>query len=124
MRGKGFTMANIKRLDRLDVSTTDLDDAAAVYRRNFNLAVKQAADGGGATVSIGDAEISLIPGPSDAEGMTGVWLEAADVDAVAVALTKAGYAFKPLRVAGARRVLEIEAKAANQVPLLVFDRKG
>jgi hypothetical protein len=116
-------MATIKRLDRLDVTTTDLADAMSVYRRNFNLGVKLAANGNCAAVSIGDAEINLIPTTDDAEGMSGVWLEANDVEAVGAALTKAGYTFKPLRTIDSRRVLEVERKAANQVPLYIFDRK-
>jgi hypothetical protein len=118
-------MATIKRLDRLDVSTTDVNDAASVYRRNFDLGVKLAPGGNSAAVRIGDAEISLVPaGPQDAEGMTGLWLEAEDVDAVSAALSKGGYGFKPIRVAGSRRVVEVEPKSANQVPLFIFDRKG
>ena len=116
-------MATIKRLDRLDVATTDLDDAMSVYRRNFNLGVKLAAGGNSAAVSIGDAEINLIP-TSDTEGMSGVWLEASDVEEVGAALTKAGYDFKPLRTVNSRRVLEVAPQAANQVPLFIFDRKS
>ena len=117
-------MAIIKRLDRLDVSTADLNDAVSVYRRNFDLSVTVAAGGKSAAVSIGDAEISLVPAQGDAEGMSGVWLEAKDVEAVAAALSKAGYNFKPVRAVGSRRVLEVEPKAANQVPLFIFDRKA
>jgi hypothetical protein len=118
-------MATIKRFDRLDVNTADLNDAVSVYRRNFNLGVKVADDGNSAAVSIGDAEISLIPVPqADAEGMSGVWLEADDVDAVGVALSNAGCSFKPVRTIGSRRVLEVEAKSANQVALFIFDRKA
>jgi hypothetical protein len=117
-------MATIKRLDRLDVTTTDLDDAMSVYRHNFNLGVKLAAGGNSAAVSIGDAEINLIPASGDAEGMSGVWLEASDVEAVGAALTKAGCNFKPVRTINSRRVLEVEPQAANQVPLFIFDRKG
>ncbi|MGO9061104.1 MAG: VOC family protein [Candidatus Binataceae bacterium] len=117
-------MATIKRLDRLDVITADVNDAIATYQRNFNLAVKSAADGKSAEVIIGDALISLIPSPqADAEGMSGVWLEAENVDAVSVALGKAGYSFKPIRVDGSRRVLEVEPESANQVALFIFDRK-
>ena len=117
-------MATIKRLDRLDVSTADLNDAVAVYRRNFDLGVTVAAGGKSAAVSIGDAEISLVPAAGDAEGMSGVWLEAEDVEAVVAALSKAGYNFQPLRTIGSRRILEVEPQAANQVPLFIFDRKA
>jgi hypothetical protein len=117
-------MATIKRLDRLDVNTTDLNDAASVYRRNFSLGVKVAPDGNSAAVRIGDAEISLIPAAqADAEGMSGVWLEAEDVEAVSAALSRAGYSFKPVRTVGSRRVLEVEPKSANQVALFIFDLK-
>ncbi len=118
-------MATIRRLDRLDVSTADLSDAMSVYRRNFELPVKPASDGTSATVSIGDAQINLIPAASaaESEGMSGLWLQADDVDAVCAALSKSGYAFKPSRVADARRIVEVEPKSANQVPLFIFDRK-
>jgi hypothetical protein len=119
-------MATIKRLDRLDVTTTDVKDAASVYQRNFGLGVKLAPEGAFASVSIGDAEISLIPAasPSEAEGMSGLWLEAEDVDAVCAALSKGGYTFKPARIVSGRRIVAVEPKAANQVPLFIFDRKG
>ena len=118
-------MATIKRFDRLDVNTADLNDAVSVYRRNFNLGVKVASDGHSAAVSIGNAEISLMPVPqADAEGMSGVWLEADDVEAVGAALSKAGYSFKPIHVVSSRRVLEVEPKSANQVTLFIFDRNG
>ena len=119
-------MAKIKRLDHLDISTADLNDAVSVYRRNFDLVVKLAPGGNSAAVSIGDAEINLVPaGPQgEGEGMSGVWLEAEDIDAVCTALGKGGYEFKPIRVAKSRRIVEVEPKSANQVPLFIFDRKG
>jgi hypothetical protein len=118
-------MANIKRLDRLDVNTADLSDAIATYQRNFGLEVKSATGESSALVAIGDAHIGLIPAAeADAEGMVGVWMEADDVDALGAALGKAGYGYKPIRVDGSRRVLEVEAKSANQVPLFIFDRRG
>jgi len=117
-------MATIKRLDRLDVITADLNDAIATYQRNFDLEVKPAADGKSATVTIGEAFIGLIPSPqADAEGMSGVWLEAENVETVSAALDQAGYGFKPIRVDGSRRVLELDPKSANQVALFIFDRK-
>ncbi len=118
-------MPTIKRLDRLDVNTTDLNDTIATYRRNFNLAVAPGADGKSAAVTIGDALINLIRSPqADAEGMSGVWLEAENVELVSAALDQAGYSFKPIRADGSRRVLEVEPQSANQVPLFVFDRKA
>jgi hypothetical protein len=117
-------MANITRLDRLDVNTADLKDAIGVYRRNFGLDVTPASGGNSAVVAIGDARIALIPAAqADAEGMVGVWLEAENVEAVSTALGKAGYSFKPIRADGSRRVLEVDAKSSNQVPLFIFDRK-
>jgi hypothetical protein len=118
-------MPRIKRLDSLEVSTTDLNDAVATYQRNFDLAVKVTPGGGSAKVSIGSAEINVIAAEPEgqAEGMSGVWLEADDVDAVCAALSKSGYAFKPIRVAGARRIVEVDPQSANQVPLYIFDRK-
>jgi hypothetical protein len=119
-------MATIKRLDRLEVSTADVNDAAAVYRRNFSLGLKLAPDGKSAVVGIGDAQINLMAAAaqSEAEGMSGLWLEADDVDSICAALNKSGYGFKPIRVDRGRRILEVEPKSANQVPLFIFDRKG
>ena len=117
-------MANIRRLDRLDVNTTDLKDAIATYRRNFALDVTPASGGNSAVVTIGDARIGLIAAAqADAEGMVGVWLEAENVEVVSAALGNAGYSFRPIRVDGSRRVLEVDAKSSNQVPLFIFDRK-
>ncbi|SRR5579875_898314 len=119
-------MAKLKRLDRLDVTTTDVKDAASIYRNNFELDVKLAPDAAFASVSIADAEIRLTPAASqsDSEGMSGLWLEAEDIDAVCAALTRKGYGFKPIRAANGRRIVEVEPKSANQVPLFIFDRKG
>ena len=117
-------MTSIKRFDRLDVATSDLTDAVAVYQRNFGLSAKLSTDKQSATVPIGDAEIALVPAPApDAEGMSGVWLETDDVDAVSAALAMAGYSSGPIRVTGSRRVLSVDPKSANQVTLLIFDRK-
>lgn len=118
-------MAAIKRLDRLDVSTADLNDAVAVYRRNFDLGVKLARGENSAVVAIGDAQINLIPAPqSEAEGMSGLWLEAEDVDQVCAALKNHGCGFKPVRIEAGQRIVEVDPKSANQVPLFIFDRKG
>lgn len=119
----------LKRLDTLEVATSDLNDAASIYEKNFNFQVKREADT--ATVKVGGAEIKLRSGeeaaPSIAangEGMMGLWLEADDVDLVAAALKKAGIdAGAPRRDSG-RRVLAIDPKHANQVPLIIFDRKA
>ncbi len=126
----------IKRFDRLDVATSDLADAASIYERNFGFAVRResAADGSNASddalVTVGDAEIRLRTGASVAdfiaangEGLAAVWLEADDVDAVAVALDQAGLARRPVRREGERRILEVDPKAANMVALFIFDRR-
>jgi catechol 2,3-dioxygenase-like lactoylglutathione lyase family enzyme len=126
----------IKRFDRLDVATSDLADAAAIYERNFGFAVRREAGSHGshdtdvALVKVGDAEIRLRAGVAAAdfiaangEGLAAVWLEADDVDAVAAALDRAGLAHQPLRREGDRRVLEVDPKAANMVPLFIFDRR-
>ncbi|MFI5353801.1 MAG: VOC family protein [Candidatus Binatales bacterium] len=123
----------MKRLDRLDIATSDLDDAAATYRRNFGFEVRQSSTGGGVsaatmTISIGDAEIRLEPlaslAPGSGEGMAALWLEAEDVEQIAGALRKAGIQLAPIRNEDRRRILAIDPKAANQVPLFIFDRKG
>jgi hypothetical protein len=117
-------MATIKRLDHLDVKTADLNDAASIYRRNFNFDVKLASGAKSAAITIGDAEISLVPAPAENEGMSGLWLEAEDVDAIGAVLAKAGYSFKPIQITAGRRIVEVDPKGANQVPLFIFDRKG
>jgi len=117
----------VKRLDRLDIATSDLKDAAATYRRNFGFEVRE-SPGGGATIAIGDAEIRLTPlanlAPGSPEGMAALWLEAEDVEQVAEALHKAGIQSTPIRKEDRRRILAIDPKLANQVPLFIFDRKG
>jgi catechol 2,3-dioxygenase-like lactoylglutathione lyase family enzyme len=121
----------IKRFDRLEIITSDLRDAARVYRDNFGLAVQPAASPDEAAISLGDAEIRLRAGVPVAamlaaagEGLGAVWLEADDVDQVAAALRTAGVAFAPLRREDDRRVLAVEPAAAQMVPLYIFDRKG
>ncbi|HVA80918.1 MAG TPA: VOC family protein [Candidatus Binataceae bacterium] len=123
-------MSTIKRLDRLDIATTDLADAASIYQRNFGFAVSRGADPAVASVKIGDAEISLASGDSVAgqiaaggEGMYALWLEADDLEAVAAAMLRAGLDPGAIRVESGRRVLAVDPKLANQVPLFIFDRK-
>ncbi len=120
----------IKRFDRLDIATSDLDDAAAIYRRNFGFLVRREAASDEAFVTVGDAEIRLRSGAGAApliaangEGLAAVWLEADDVDAVASALDRAGLAYRAIRREGDRRVIEVDLKAANMVPLFLFDRR-
>jgi catechol 2,3-dioxygenase-like lactoylglutathione lyase family enzyme len=114
----------MKRLDRLDIATSDLEDAASTYRRSFGFEVREASDGNSATIAIGDAEIQLKSvAPGVAEGMAALWLEAEDIDQVVAALKQAGIASAPPRREDGRRILAIDPKFANQVPLFIFDRK-
>ena len=121
----------MKRLDRLVIVTSDLAAAAATYRRNFGFEVRPSGGGAGAmamTISIGDAEIRLEPlaslAPGSGEGMAALWLEADDVEQIAEALRKAGIQAAPIRTEDRRRILAVDPKAANQVPLFIFDRRG
>jgi predicted enzyme related to lactoylglutathione lyase len=121
----------IKRLDRLDVATSDLADAAAAYERNFGFKVRRIPGSDDAAIAIGDAEIRLRAGAAAAdviaaagEGLAAVWLEANDVGQVADALRKAGLAFSPMRKEDGRRVLAVDPKAAGMVPLFIFDRRA
>jgi hypothetical protein len=120
----------IKRFDRLDVATSDLGDAAAIYERNFGFAVRRETGADDAIVNVGDAEIRLRSGADAAsfiaangEGLAAVWLEADDLDEVGAALDRAALAHRPIRHEGDRRILEIDPKAANMVPLFIFDRR-
>jgi predicted enzyme related to lactoylglutathione lyase len=121
----------LKRLDTLEVATSDLADAASIYQKNFGFAVTKSADGKFAIVKVGDAEIRLNAGDSVAaaiastgEGMIGLWLEADDVDQVVAAFNKAGLSAGPIRKEAGRRVLAIDPNLADQVPLFIFDRKS
>jgi predicted enzyme related to lactoylglutathione lyase len=124
-------MATLKRLDRLEVATADLADAARIYRSNFGFAVTEASDGKSASVRIGNSEIRLAAAAQaeqaiakTGEGMFALWLEADDLDQVAAALRRDGIEPGPIRSEAGRRVLEIDPKHANQVPLFIFDRRG
>jgi predicted enzyme related to lactoylglutathione lyase len=119
----------IKRLDRLEVATSDLADAASIYEKNFGFKVTRSGEH--ASVSIGGAEIRLASGASAAdalkangEGMFGLWLEADDLDQVVTALKKAGLATGAIKKEAGQRILAVDPKHANQVPLFIFDRKG
>ena len=120
----------LKRFDALEVATADLVDAISTYQRNFGFEVegKPAADG--ATIKLGGAEIRLLTGPaapalaSTGEGLAAVWLEAEDLDEVAAALANAGIKPPEIRVETRRRILAIDPRLANQVPLFIFDRKA
>jgi len=117
----------IKRLDTLEVATSDLADAASIYEKNFGFSVARSADGKSASVKVGGAEIRLVAGgaiDSSSEGMIGLWLEAEDVDQVIAAFRAAGLDAGAIRIAPGRRILTIDPKLANQVPLFIFDRKA
>ena len=123
-------MPMIKRFDRLDIATSDLAGAAATYEGNFGFVVRREAGSDDALVTIGDSEIRLRSGAAAAdfvaangEGLAAIWLEAEDVDQVGAALDRAGLAHRPVRREASRRVLEIDPKAANMVPLFIFDRR-
>jgi predicted enzyme related to lactoylglutathione lyase len=119
----------IKRLDRLEVATSDLGDAASIYEKNFGFKVTRSGEH--ASVTIGGAEIRLASGAAAAEaiktnggGMFAVWLEADDVDEVVASLKGAGIGAGAIRKEAGQRILAIDPKVANQVPLFIFDRKG
>jgi predicted enzyme related to lactoylglutathione lyase len=120
----------LKRLDKLEVATADLADAASIYAKNFGFAVTKSGDGKSASVKVGDAEIRLVSGDAAAaaiaasgEGMFALWLEADDVEQVIASFALAGLNAGPIRLEQGRRVLAIDPKFANQVPLFIFDRK-
>lgn len=121
----------IKRLDRLDVATTDLAAAGTAYRNNFGFTVAADDAGVSATIRIGDAQILLETGASVAdiiatsgEGLAAVWLEADDVEKMATDLQGAGILCAPLRREGDKRILAVDPKSANMVPLFIFDTKS
>jgi hypothetical protein len=116
----------IRRLDTLEVATTDLADAASIYEKNFGFSVPRAADGKSASMKIGGAEIRLVTNASidSSEGMIGLWLEADDVDQVIADFRAAGLDAGAIRKESGRRILTIDPKLANQVPLFIFDRKA
>jgi len=123
-------MATIKRLDRVTVATADLDDAAALYQRNFGFELRQAPNAETAVLAIGDAEIQLVSGSHPAmrlaaggEGMVALWLETDDVIAAAQSFAKAGVKSEPISRQDGCRVLAVDPQASNQVPLFIFDRK-
>jgi catechol-2,3-dioxygenase len=121
----------IKRLARVDVATSDLDDAAGVYRDNFGFEIRRAPGSDTATVAVGGAEIRLAADASAraaieaaGEGMFALWLEAKDLDEVVAALKNAGHPVGAITVEHGRRVLAVDPVVANRVPLFIFDRKA
>jgi predicted enzyme related to lactoylglutathione lyase len=122
-------MALLKRFDTLEVATADLADAVKTYRENFGFELKPGSDGDSATLKVGGAEIRLLAGGAAAiaasgEGLAGLWLEAEDIEQVAAALKSAGLEPPAPTVAEGRRVLALDPKIANQVPLFIFDRQN
>ena len=120
----------LKRLDTLEVATSDLADAASIYAKNFGFTVTKSADGKSASVKVGDAVIRLASGDAAAtaiaavgEGMFGLWLEADDLEQVVASFVNSGLNAGPIRREAGRRVLAIDPKLANHVPLFIFDWK-
>jgi hypothetical protein len=124
--GSAFSATMIKRLDKIDVATADLADASLIYEKNFGFRVSKSADGKSASVKVGGAEICLISGAVEAssEGMVGLWLETDDVDQVIANFRAAGLEAGAIRKESGRRILTIDPKLANQVPLFIFDRQA
>ena len=120
----------IKRLDRLDVATTDLPGTASIYQQNFGFKVTDGPGADCATVTVGGAEIRLTAGAAAAdalkaggEGMFGLWLEAENLDEAIASLKKAGVTIGAIHREEGRRAVAIDPEAANKVPLFIFDRK-
>ena len=123
-------MPLLKRFDTLEVATADLEDALKTYRQNFGFELRPGSATDSATLRVGGAEIRLVAGAAAAatiaatgEGLSGLWLEAEDVGQVVAALKAAGIDTPPARIEGDRRVLALDPKIANQVPLFIFDRR-
>ena len=123
-------MPLLKRFDTLEVATADLEDALKTYQQNFGVELRPGSATDSATLRVGGAEIRLVAGAAAAatiaatgEGLSGLWLEAEDIGQVVAALKAAGIDTPPARIEGDRRVLALDPKIANQVPLFIFDRR-
>jgi predicted enzyme related to lactoylglutathione lyase len=123
-------MPLLKRFDTLEVATADLEDALKTYQQNFGFELRPGSATDSATLRVGGAEIRLVAGAAAAatiaatgEGLSGLWLEAEDIGQVVAALKAAGIDTPPARIEGDRRVLALDPKIANQVPLFIFDRR-
>lgn len=117
----------IKRFDTLEVTTTDLDDAAAIYQGNFDFHVQKHGDE--ATIEVGDARIrlrSVVTGADSemnaGEGLAAIWLETDDLDSLANKMKEAKLKVSEIRVQGNRRILTVDPASANMVPLYIFQR--
>jgi hypothetical protein len=123
-------MALLKRFDALEVATSDLGDAVRTYQSNFGFELRPGSGGDTATLRVGGAEIRLVAGAATAatitasgEGLAGLWLETEDLQQVVAALKSAGFEAPSPKIDQERRVIAIDAKIANHVPLFIFDRK-
>jgi hypothetical protein len=123
-------MALLKRFDALEVATSDLGDAVRTYQSNFGFELRPGCGGDTATLRVGGAEIRLVAGAATAatitasgEGLAGLWLETEDLQQVVAALKSAGFEAPSPKIDQERRVIAIDAKIANHVPLFIFDRK-
>jgi hypothetical protein len=119
----------IKRFDRLDIATADLADAVGIYQKNFDFAVRRTTESEEAIIELNGAQIRIQTGAavadliaSSGEGLAALWLEAEDVEKVAEKLKAANVAVSPIRVEGDRRIVEVNPRSANMVPLVIFDR--
>jgi Glyoxalase/Bleomycin resistance protein/Dioxygenase superfamily len=119
----------IKRFDRLDIATADLADAVGIYQKNFDFAVRRTTESEEAIIELNGAQIRIQTGAavadliaSSGEGLAALWLEAEDVEKVADKLKAANVAVSPIRVEGDRRIVEVNPRSANMVPLFIFDR--
>jgi hypothetical protein len=119
----------IKRFDRLDIATADLADAVGIYQKNFDFAVRRTTEYEEAIIELNGAQIRIQTGAavadliaSSGEGLAALWLEAEDVEKVAEKLKAANVAVSPIRVEGDRRIVEVNPRSANMVPLVIFDR--
>jgi hypothetical protein len=118
----------IKRFDTLEITTADLNDAVAIYERNFDFRVRK--NGDEATIDIGDAQIRLKSGnavvdaiKSLGEGLAAIWLETDDLDSLADRMRAANFKVGQIQVAGDRRILSVDPASANMVPLYLFERR-
>jgi hypothetical protein len=123
-------MALLKRFDALEVATSDLGDAVRTYQSNFGFELRPGCGGDTATLRVGGAEIRLVAGAATAatitasgEGLAGLWLETEDLQQVVAALKSAGFEAPSPKIDQGRRVIAIDPKIANHVPLFIFDRK-
>jgi hypothetical protein len=119
----------IKRFDRLDIATADLADAIGIYQKNFDFAVRRTTESEEAIIELNGAQIRIQTGDavadliaSSGEGLAALWLEAEDVEKVSEKLKAANVAVSPIRVEGDRRIVEVNPRSANMVPLFIFDR--